>query len=284
MIERRGKIYKISNDINSKVYIGQTVQDVKKRFCNHCGKDNHNENMAIKRAIQKYGKEHFKIEIIEDDILKENLNEREMYWIAFYKSNDSEFGYNLTRGGDCTVVEPKFDEDQQLKICNDYKSGTTIKDLASKYNTDKCTIYRYIKQNNVNVDRQKNKNLESRVDVNEFILYIRFNYPHINDVCDKFNICRCSVYNMIKELKEYNLKLNPYNPRKSNAKIHEKEICKMYKEGYNIKDLMKIFKTDKPYVSKVLKENGITIQRNKLSYKEYNTSTSVQTQTDNAEG
>lgn len=284
MIERRGKIYKISNDINSKVYIGQTVQDVKKRFYNHCGKDNRNENMAIKRAIQKYGKEHFKIEIIEDDILKENLNEREMYWIAFYKSNDSEFGYNLTRGGNCTIVELKLSEEQQKNLCNDYKSGVKLDVIAQKYKINKHTIYNYIRLNNIEIDHQNNKNIESRIDVNEFILYIRFNYPYINDVCDKFNICRCSVYNMIKELKEYNLKLNPYNPRKSNAKIHEEEICKMYKEGYNIKDLMKIFKTDKPYVSKVLKENGITIQRNKLSHKEYNTSTSVQTQTGNAEG
>jgi hypothetical protein len=67
--------------------------------------------MAIKRAIRKYGKEHFKIEIIEDNILKKNLDEREIYWIAYYKSNNSEFGYNLTKGGNCTTKENIFDEE-----------------------------------------------------------------------------------------------------------------------------------------------------------------------------
>jgi uncharacterized C2H2 Zn-finger protein len=58
----------------------------------------------------------------------------------------------------------------------------------------------------------------------------------------------------------------------------------MYKEGYNVHDLTLIFKTTKHYISSVLKENGIKIQRNKLSYKEYNISKSVQTRLDNSKG
>lgn len=283
-MERRGKIYKITNDINSKVYIGQTIQDVRNRFHNHCSKDDHNENMAIKRAIRKYGKEHFKIEIIEDNILKKNLDEREIYWIAYYKSNNSEFGYNLTKGGNCTTKENIFDEEQQNQLCSDYLSGMKIKDLSNKYNVTKKTIYRYIELNDLAIHRQNDKILKNRVNIEEFVFYIKSNYPNIKDVCEKFNICRCSVYNLIRKLKDENLKLNPYNPRKSNAKIHEQEVCQMYKEGYNVHDLTLIFKTTKHYISSVLKENGIKIQKNKLSYKEYNISKSVQTQTGNAEG
>ena len=260
-MERRGKIYKITNDINSKVYIGQTIQDVKNRFHNHCSKDDHNENMAIKRAIRKYGKEHFKIEIIEDNILKKNLDEREIYWIAYYKSNNSKFGYNLTKGGNSTIKENIFDEEQQIQFCNDYFQGMTIKDLSEKYNVTKKTVYRYLELNNLPLHIQNDKILKNRVNTEEFVLYIKSNYPNIKDVCEKFNICRCSVYNLIRKLKDENLK-----------------------EGYNIHDLTLIFKTTKHQISSVLKENGIKIQRNKLSYEEYNISKSVQTQTGNAEG
>ena len=100
-----------------------------------------------------------------------------------------------------------------------------IKDLSNKYNVTKKTIYRYIELNDLAIHRQNDKNLESRVNIEEFILYIKSNYPKTKDVCKKFNICRCSVYNLIRKLKDENLKLNPHNPRKSNAKIHEQEVC-----------------------------------------------------------
>ena len=73
-----GKIYVIKNDINDKVYVGQTIQTLKKRFNGHCcySKSDRSDRMYIKRAIHKYGKEHFSIELIEE-CPTELLNERE---------------------------------------------------------------------------------------------------------------------------------------------------------------------------------------------------------------
>ena len=82
-----GKIYRITNLVNGKIYIGQTVQSLEERFYKHCAKysDRLHFVMPIKQAIFKYGKENFKIELIEDcDI--ELLNEREQYWISYYDS------------------------------------------------------------------------------------------------------------------------------------------------------------------------------------------------------
>ena len=90
-----GIIYKITNLVNGKIYIGQTVQSLKKRFEQHCG----NKKSVLGRAIQKYGKENFYIETVEECDTIEELNEREKFWIA--KSDCiAPKGYNLTEGGE----------------------------------------------------------------------------------------------------------------------------------------------------------------------------------------
>ena len=74
-----GKIYKITNKINGKIYIGQTVKSLKERFQKHCWgtteKDSYHLNMAIKKAIRKYGKQNFTIELIEE-VEQNKLDER----------------------------------------------------------------------------------------------------------------------------------------------------------------------------------------------------------------
>ena len=64
----RGFIYKITNTINGKSYIWQTIQNVKERFYQHCATKCSKavSNMAIHRAIKKYGKSNFTVEVIEE--------------------------------------------------------------------------------------------------------------------------------------------------------------------------------------------------------------------------
>ena len=92
-----GYIYKIYNDINNKVYIGQTIRTIEVRWKQHlmdC--DNANKQRHLYNAMKKYGKEHFFIEVIEE-IDNNILNEREKYWIDYYDSYNN--GYNSTLGG-----------------------------------------------------------------------------------------------------------------------------------------------------------------------------------------
>lgn len=90
-------IYKITNTINGKTYIGQTIQPLQKRWNEHCVKSNGCK--FIKNAIQKYGKENFTVETIDKASNMEELNQKEIYWIKHFKSTDKNIGYNLDSGG-----------------------------------------------------------------------------------------------------------------------------------------------------------------------------------------
>lgn len=92
----QGYIYKITNDINDKVYIGQTSRDIDTRFAEHCSETR--GNSRLHNAIQKYGWLHFKVELVETVQLKE-LDEREIYWIKYYDSTNQDKGYNIAPGG-----------------------------------------------------------------------------------------------------------------------------------------------------------------------------------------
>lgn len=88
-------IYVIKNKINNKVYVGQAINP-HRRFIQHlCNGNRLLDTYPIHLAINKYGKENFYYEILEQDI--ENYNERECYWIAYYNSVTPN-GYNILTG------------------------------------------------------------------------------------------------------------------------------------------------------------------------------------------
>lgn len=91
-------IYKIFNTINDKVYIGKTEFSLEKRFQEHCKDSVRYQDKEIRplyRAMNKYGRDKFFIELIEET---NNAEEREKYWIEYYDSFHK--GYNATIGGD----------------------------------------------------------------------------------------------------------------------------------------------------------------------------------------
>ena len=89
-------IYKITNLVNSKVYIGQTIQTIKQRWKRHRLSK---LNRPLYNSIRKYGSSKFSIEELEKCSSIDELNHREIYWILFYRSSNKNFGYNLKEGG-----------------------------------------------------------------------------------------------------------------------------------------------------------------------------------------
>jgi len=88
-----GVIYKITNLLNGKIYVGQTINFQHRIHCHKCS-----NRTGVDAAIKKYGWENFKIEVIEECPI-EKLDEREIFWI-FELNCKSPNGYNLTNGGD----------------------------------------------------------------------------------------------------------------------------------------------------------------------------------------
>ena len=83
-------IYKVTNLINGKIYIGQSINDDPKYL---------GSGIFIKNAIEKYGKDNFVKETIDFTDSIDKLNEKEIYWIEKYNSTDKNIGYNLCSGG-----------------------------------------------------------------------------------------------------------------------------------------------------------------------------------------
>ena len=91
-------IYKITNLINNKSYIGKSI-NIEMRFIAHRTKYNWDKekNKPLYRAFKKYGIENFSFSIVKQ-CNKEDLDKEEIYWIGYY--NTYQNGYNITIGGD----------------------------------------------------------------------------------------------------------------------------------------------------------------------------------------
>lgn len=126
-------IYKITNKLNQKIYIGKTVRTVKQRWEEHCREyqKSRAEHRPLYSAMNKYGIENFIVEEIEE-CSADILNEREKYWIEYYQSFKN--GYNATIGGD----GKQYIDYQQ--IYQYWIAGLSGREICKKLNIDKDTV------------------------------------------------------------------------------------------------------------------------------------------------
>lgn len=94
-------IYKITNAVNNKVYIGQTIQSLASRKGLHLFhlRNNKHPNRHLQFSFNRYTEENFIFEIIYNACNLQELNNKEKVFIEYYKSNDRNFGYNIREGG-----------------------------------------------------------------------------------------------------------------------------------------------------------------------------------------
>lgn len=132
-------IYKFTNKINGKSYIGQS-NNIERRFNDHLYYEN-NRDMIFNRALKKYGLSNFTFEVIEECSLEE-LDEKEIKWIAYYDSWKN--GYNMTPGG-------RFNEDHkdEQEIINKYNELKSIQKVADFYSASRQTIRKILKNNKI---------------------------------------------------------------------------------------------------------------------------------------
>ena len=146
--KRIGYIYKIINDVNDKVYIGQTITSLKKRFGDHCSDARNNKSkMLIHVAMRKHGIENFhivEVERVEADTreeLLEKLNEKEIYYIEYFQSLKHLNGYNLTIGGNNyskynRIETWAYDKHTKELVCE----TDSINEMSRLFNYDATSI------------------------------------------------------------------------------------------------------------------------------------------------
>lgn len=94
-------IYKITNRVNDKIYIGKFVgSEPQTRWEVHCADARRGSALYFHQAIRKYGSKAFLVEVLYLAETPEELNLMETFFIVLHQSNLRENGYNLTLGGD----------------------------------------------------------------------------------------------------------------------------------------------------------------------------------------
>lgn len=137
-------IYKIANQINGKCYIGQSI-NIKRRWRSHKTKSFNPLDIQYEcplyRAFRKYGLENFSFEILEE-CRKEELNEKESFYIKKYNSNLESYGYNLTPGGDSNGPTLKKLTEEQLQEIFKFLEFSNLSqtEIAKKYGVTQQVI------------------------------------------------------------------------------------------------------------------------------------------------
>lgn len=113
-----GYIYKITNIVNGKIYIGKTKYSIESRFrghikCAHREDTHSNTGSYLHKAINKYGEDNFIIEVLDIAESLSELNEKEKYWIFTLNSCDKFIGYNIAKGGDGGDIFNQLSFEQQ---------------------------------------------------------------------------------------------------------------------------------------------------------------------------
>ena len=113
---------------SEKVYIGITSNSINRRWQNGCG---YKRQGYFYRAIEKYGWDNFRHEILFKNLTKEEAEQKEVELIEYYKSNQREYGYNIATGG---LVNSGYSlsEETKRKISNAHKGKKLSEEQREK--------------------------------------------------------------------------------------------------------------------------------------------------------
>lgn len=142
-------IYKITNKLSGKSYIGLTTQKLKRRLEAHYRLT----KSAISQAIHKYGKENFSVLELGNYSSLEELNDAEEYFISFYNSLAPN-GYNLHSGGNSHVVSEETKRKQSISHLGKKRSKESILKMIKTATGQKRTLETRLKISAANKGRK----------------------------------------------------------------------------------------------------------------------------------
>lgn len=228
-------IYKATNLVNGKIYIGLTIKTLKVRKIQHISGSRNNSNLAFHRALRKYGENNFVWETIDSAKTEEELKEKEIYWIAYYNCcvfADNSNGYNLSSGGDGTSgykqtdaqkqknsdirkkkglakgsknIKAKLTENEVLQIKELIKEGLSLRDIADKFGVCQDSIGRIRNGktwNHVGEDLSNNKHSNkgssklTESEVREIKLLLKDGKMTQNEIAEIYGVKRVTITNI----------------------------------------------------------------------------------------
>ena len=172
-------IYKITNNLNQKSYIGQSIH-IEQRWEEHLYKTS--GCTLLKYALYKYGVHNFSFDVIEE-CPQELLNEREQYWIQYYDSFNN--GYNLTLGGGGTV---KYSIEA---IYEDYCQTGNMQQTARNFGAHVNTVRNILKEYGINETAQQKEKVVHCID--PITLEIKYTFNSVQDAADAMHVNRSAI-------------------------------------------------------------------------------------------
>lgn len=158
-----GIIYKITNVLNGKIYIGQTTKTLNRRWVEHCWESKHDSKVLFHCAIQKYGKENFTVEQIDVACDRDELDKKEIHWIKFYNSMNRDKGYNQESGG----LRNKVVSERVRKIMSQKRQGEKNYMYGKHHTLEAREKIRQSKLGKISPMRGKKLSLESRLKISK---------------------------------------------------------------------------------------------------------------------
>lgn len=142
-----GFIYLITNNVNNKKYVGQTIGSIQERWNQHLRATRDKGSRHLYDAIKKYGYQSFSIQILEE-VPNNQLNERECYWISYY--NSFKKGYNMTSGGEGGYY---YSSDEE--IWEAWNRGLSINQITKECRTDSRRVVRILNTHQVSSEERE---------------------------------------------------------------------------------------------------------------------------------
>ena len=274
-------IYKITNIINNKVYIGQSI-NLQRRKTDHIRdlNKNRNHNNHFQNAWNKYGEENFIFEIIHVVDDSDELNKLETYYIDLYDSTNPDKGYNYTRGGDNPSVSELYRQEMKVKLrgINSKLSFEDVrhikllmfclmdrKEISKLFNVSVKSLtqisigksFDYVSPElNDKIHNLKQCLIDER---NEYILELFDSGLGITDICNKTGYTASIVEKCVYKYRD------AIGTRKRKYQHIYDEVHRLYEEGYNKYTISKMLKISPSTVNRYL--TNFSNPYNELNYK-----------------
>ena len=193
-------VYKITNLINKKCYIGQS-KNYKSRIKGHIYQLNKNkhDNPHLQYAWNKYGADNFKFELIDKG---ENYNELEKHYIQKYNSDNANYGYNILSGGENPPIGShkslsKAEVKDIIEMLKD--KNISLDFICEKYNKitrgqiNKINVGKAWKDKNLEYPLREGDNVIGQEIANKVIFALKYSNKLQKEIAKENNISRTCV-------------------------------------------------------------------------------------------